>query len=424
MSFDGQFKSIQDRISASLVSTTRTTAQIAAEDLAFYRSSNPVAGRELDKQNSRLLSLARRLIQNAAVSTEVAAPELPDAESVDDNWKGVVDVVDNLLEKADACLDEYTGVIKRLSPTHRSTPVPVTIRKTLAAKQRTQDLPKPQLLFEKVPDNQETTAFKPLLRTKPHAEVPLEESISPIFSEDGFREYDTQFYLSWLDCGQPMKELINTHFRYRHPYQTEILQSTYPPSAYVKSDPIPYLPFESTTATFVDTIEGVEAMLADLKSAKELAIDLEHHDTHSYVGLVSLMQISTREKDWVIDTLKPWREELQMLNEVFADPSILKVGLVRCSVSKAKTGRFYMVHTWTSSGYKGTWAYMLWDCSILIMRQYLLVTLAIVWPGYLISLRTSKRRSSIRWLIGVSGLNLSFSHPYCLVTNHNFKASS
>jgi exosome complex exonuclease RRP6 len=37
------------------------------------------------------------------------------------------------------------------------------------------------------------------------------------------------------------------------------------------------------------------------------------------------MQISTRDKDWVVDTLKPWRKQLQMLNEVFADPNILKV---------------------------------------------------------------------------------------------------
>lgn len=66
-------------------------------------------------------------------------------------------------------------------------------------------------------------------------------------------------------------------------------------------------------------------MLAELRNAKEIAVDLEHHDVHSYHGLVSLMQISTRDKDWVIDTLQPWREELQQLNEVFADPSILKV---------------------------------------------------------------------------------------------------
>ena len=67
------------------------------------------------------------------------------------------------------------------------------------------------------------------------------------------------------------------------------------------------------------------SMLEELKLAKELAVDLEHHDEHSYIGLVSLMQISTRDKDWVVDTLKPWRQELQILNEVFTDPKIIKV---------------------------------------------------------------------------------------------------
>jgi exosome complex exonuclease RRP6 len=66
-------------------------------------------------------------------------------------------------------------------------------------------------------------------------------------------------------------------------------------------------------------------MLRELKQAKEIAVDLEHHDMHSYIGLVSLMQISTREKDWIVDPLKPWRENLQCLNEVFADPNIVKV---------------------------------------------------------------------------------------------------
>jgi exosome complex exonuclease RRP6 len=72
-------------------------------------------------------------------------------------------------------------------------------------------------------------------------------------------------------------------------------------------------------------MDGLNTMLEELKSVQELAIDLEHHDVHSYHGIVSLMQISTRDKDWVIDTLKPWREELQRLNEVFTDPKILKV---------------------------------------------------------------------------------------------------
>lgn len=113
--------------------------------------------------------------------------------------------------------------------------------------------------------------------------------------------------------------------RYKHPYEYEISQSRYPPSTYVKSEPIPFLPFDSTKATFVDTRDGVATMLAELRLAMEIAVDLEHHDAHSYIGLVSLMQISTRQKDWVVDTLKPWREDLQVLNEVFANPNILKV---------------------------------------------------------------------------------------------------
>ena len=70
------------------------------------------------------------------------------------------------------------------------------------------------------------------------------------------------------------------------------------------------------------------SMLQELRMAKEIAVDLEHHDEHSYIGIVSLMQISTRDKDWIVDTLKPWRQELQILNEVFADSKILKVRIV------------------------------------------------------------------------------------------------
>lgn len=36
------------------------------------------------------------------------------------------------------------------------------------------------------------------------------------------------------------------------------------------------------------------------------------------------MQISTREEDFIVDTLA-LREELEVLNEVFTDPSIVKV---------------------------------------------------------------------------------------------------
>ena len=53
-------------------------------------------------------------------------------------------------------------------------------------------------------------------------------------------------------------------------------------------------------------------------------MDMEHHSYRSFAGFVCLMQISTREEDWVVDTLL-LREELGELNEVFTDPGIVKV---------------------------------------------------------------------------------------------------
>lgn len=110
------FKSLQDEISKALVSTTRSATRIAGADIAFQRSLDPDVGVALDAQNERLLQLAQRLIESAAASSDAVGPKLPDVEAIDGNWRGVVDVIDSLLEKADTSLDEYTGVVKRLSP--------------------------------------------------------------------------------------------------------------------------------------------------------------------------------------------------------------------------------------------------------------------------------------------------------------------
>lgn len=89
-------------------------------------------------------------------------------------------------------------------------------------------------------------------------------------------------------------------------------------------------------------------MLEELKGATEIAIDTEHHDFRTYTGLLSLMQISTREKDWIVDTLQPWRRKLEVLNEVFADPKIVKVGLIFLigSVQATDNSRYCTVPTW------------------------------------------------------------------------------
>ncbi|KAK7529893.1 exosome complex exonuclease-like protein Rrp6 [Phyllosticta citribraziliensis] len=314
------FSEFQKTAFESLLATTNDTRQICEQDLGFHRSLDPTVGSALDKQNARLLALAERLLGNAAAGSEVVGPRLEDTDAVDGQWRGIVDVIDSLLERADTSLDEYTGIVKRLTPskeqvgasasaavpahsgmtTTQSPAAPASKPGVLAKMFRNLDLPKPQSLFEHAPTNDKSELWKPLLTSKPHATVPLDQSLVLGTGEDG-------------------------RSLYQNPYTTEISNYQFPPSVYTKADPIPYTPFESTTATFVDTPEALDAMLAELKKEKVIAIDLEHHDQRSYIGLVSLMQISTRDKDWVVDTLKPWRRRLECLNEVFADPSIVKV---------------------------------------------------------------------------------------------------
>ncbi|KAI0007148.1 ribonuclease H-like domain-containing protein [Xylariaceae sp. FL0662B] len=301
MNSSQDFKSIQEKIQSALVATTRVANQVAAEDISFHRTSDPAVGEQLDDTSSRLLSLASSLLASATKSTDLKPPKLEDGDDVDFHWSRIIDIVDTQLEKADICLDEYTGAIKRkTAPTEQPGPPPKKPRYPLDHSIRRANIVKPQNAFERKPNNLDTSPWKPFLTKKPHALVPLEESLGT-FSDE------------------------NQTTQYKHPYETEILKLEYPEAVFQAKEPIKYQPVETTAATFVDTFEGVLEMLDELKRASEIAIDTEHHDFRTYSGLLSLMQISTREKDWIVDTLQPWRHKLEVLNEVFADPKIVKV---------------------------------------------------------------------------------------------------
>lgn len=111
------FTRLEGDIKSALVSTIRSASSLASEDLPFHRSLDSTIGSSLDRQNARLLGLAERLVGAATANTEIVRPpRLKDLESVEGNWKAVVDVVDSLLERADTALDEFTGAVKRLSP--------------------------------------------------------------------------------------------------------------------------------------------------------------------------------------------------------------------------------------------------------------------------------------------------------------------
>lgn len=112
-----------------------------------------------------------------------------------------------------------------------------------------------------------------------------------------------------------------------HPYQYEIKHITYPISMFQTLPPIPPKSFDETPFSWVSTPSEFAVMLDKLRSAKEIAVDLEHHSYRSWSGFLCLMQISTRVEDFVVDTLL-LRDELQELNEVFTNPAIVKVSSI------------------------------------------------------------------------------------------------
>lgn len=189
MESPSDFAAMQSSITSALVSTTRSASQLAAEDVPFHCSLDAALGRSIDRQNARLLSLAERLLGAATshAGSPYSAPRLADMDSMDGNWRAVVDVVDSLLERADTALDEFTGAVKRLSTPERE---PAAARSRhlgrVASGLRSREMDKPQLLFEQAPTNYERGPFKPLLTKKPHAVQPLVEEpvVKGAYSEE------------------------------------------------------------------------------------------------------------------------------------------------------------------------------------------------------------------------------------------------
>ena len=63
-----------------------------------------------------------------------------------------------------------------------------------------------------------------------------------------------------------------------------------------------------TAAALQAMVAGIREDLASEEECKALAVDLEHHQMRSFQGLTCLMQLSTRRRDWVVDTLALRRE--------------------------------------------------------------------------------------------------------------------
>ncbi|KAJ3805248.1 hypothetical protein F5876DRAFT_91581 [Lentinula aff. lateritia] len=303
---------IDSQIQASALRATRNSTLLPS-DIHFHRTMDAEFSKDLDIFSSRILSVANQvlaLMGTADISTK-GQSKLETEDDVVDNFHSiVVDTMDRLMEKTDMSLDKHLGrnkapaiavnansnatVVKSKPPTREPKGA------LNPAIQHASQLPKPQLNFKRDVLNDDVPWYPTLLH-KYNAQVPLDFN---------FYEPDSQ-----LETKKSIK---------LHPYRYEISHISYPPRMFQSSQPILPTPFESTTFNWVSNVTALDSMLESLRKATEIAVDLEHHSYRSYFGFLCLMQISTRQQDWIVDLLV-LREEVGVLNEVFTDPKITKV---------------------------------------------------------------------------------------------------
>ncbi|KAI1310556.1 exosome nuclease subunit [Mortierella claussenii] len=299
------FEAWQTALFSALVKATKAANAIPAGDVNFYRTLDRSFAADMDDASTATLDLCNGLLQQAGGS---AVEELKDADDMTDRFDIITDVVDNMLEKVDVAIDEMKSPRKKGSAViPQSAPV-VALAKTDKLEYKlihAQNIARPQLRFPDPVDNSQSPFIRKITY-KPNAKVDL--------------NYGLDRLTAATDSSSESSDVIVQP----HPYEYEINHLEYPQHMFEQRPEQLYHPFDTTTATWVDTEEALKDMCKTLEMQREIAIDLEHHNYRSFQGFVCLMQISTRDQDYVVDTLE-LRGSLHLLNQSFTDPSIVKV---------------------------------------------------------------------------------------------------
>ena len=249
-------------------------------------------------------------------------------------------LVEGLLENADLRLDEMKAMRSKGKSKGQQQQGLQSTRSSVNELETIESLPKPQDHFFVAVDNSRNTPFRPMINKKPHAHarapLDLRELPIPVTLISMDEEEDT----SGLKYGLGEGEGPSSY--YAHPYEYELKSLRY--TAGQMSDASTLIAANNSTIAmqeisrlsndhnhpyeFIDTPALLESAIDEMGSYTELAVDLEHHSVHSFQGLTCLLQISTRAKDYIIDTIAlrfHEKNQLQALNELFCDPTIVKV---------------------------------------------------------------------------------------------------
>ncbi|MGJ3240237.1 MAG: ribonuclease D [Anaerolineae bacterium] len=78
-----------------------------------------------------------------------------------------------------------------------------------------------------------------------------------------------------------------------------------------------------TPAQYIDTASAFQMLIGDIAQQDQIAVDTESNNMYAYHGQVCLIQLSTREQDYIIDPLS--LTDIQPLGVILADERIEKI---------------------------------------------------------------------------------------------------
>jgi len=263
------------------------------EDWDFYTTFKSFR-QVTDAQSDTIRKLIGAFVNHNGIKCSIPRN---DSTNTSDILEMLSDFNDQLLERISSNLDEAVGLKTEIDPVL----VEITdTRKTdnnvklLAGK----NITRPQLAFKGSIDNSVKSPFIPKLTDKPHSLKPL------------------SILIEYSDLNEEI---------YSHPYVFEIDNLKLPAQQLEKiSLPNKVLDLDETPMVFVDDKRQLEQVIKDLSDCTEIGVDLEAHSYRSFQGIACLIQISSPVKDYIIDPFPLW-SDLTLLNEIFANPRILKI---------------------------------------------------------------------------------------------------
>lgn len=289
-------------------------AQGLSYHLAMGEDSSPAIVAELNK---RILAISNRVLKFQGLSEHQAFGSV---EHVFERYVPLIDLFDSVYEKVDDQLHQLLKNIPELTSNAKPLEGPEAVLTHLGIHENGTDSKysmilsrnqhRPQNYFPEKVDNGYNTPFvSRLFRVgiKPNSLKPLSQDLVKKFQGVSLDQIT-------LDMAANLP----------HPYKFELENLEYSDFCFIQTEPALPKNLDDTPLTMVSDPFSLKTMIENLKTQTIISIDLEAHDYRSYYGFVCLMQISTFDEDYIVDTLV-LRNELIELNEVFTDPKIIKV---------------------------------------------------------------------------------------------------